>query len=99
MEQLLKIHKKSNFDQNQLKVEIKNKIKIKMENSLLAIFDEIPCKTQNITPFLLHITKNNYNVFFVDNDKEVDSQDIPEDLSHSGIVFDNNSFLCTSLRP
>ena len=46
----LKIYKKSNFDQNQLKLSrqhknmymYKKKI-IKMENSLLAIFDEIPC--------------------------------------------------------
>ena len=48
----LKIHKKSNFDQNQLKVSMQHKNmymlqkkNIKMENSLLAIFDEIWPKT------------------------------------------------------
>ena len=49
----LKIHKKSNFDWNQLKLDKQHKNMynvsenvIKMENSLLAIFDEIwpkPC--------------------------------------------------------
>ena len=44
----LKIRKKSNFDQNQLKVSTQHKYmymyqekNIKMENSLLVIFDEI----------------------------------------------------------
>ena len=46
-EQLKKICKKSNFDQNQLKVSTQHKYMyvsekiIKMENSLLANFDEI----------------------------------------------------------
>ena len=48
----LKIHKKSNFDRNQLKLSTQHKYmymyqkkNIKMENSLLFIFDEIWPKT------------------------------------------------------
>ena len=46
----LKIHKKSNFDRNQLKLDTQHKNmymhqkkNIKMQNSLGAIFDKIPC--------------------------------------------------------
>ena len=49
-EQLFKIHKKSNFDRNQFKLDTQHKYVymyqkkyIKMENSLVAIFDEMPC--------------------------------------------------------